>query len=62
MSRLRFSEAYNEGWDAYINGFTSEANPYPMGTHERDSSDHVLWEDWEKGWGDAWEWWNDDAA
>jgi hypothetical protein len=57
---LRYSDAYNEGYDAYENGFIK--NPYPEGTHERDSSDHQQHMDWEMGWGGAWAYWNDDPA
>lgn len=48
---LRFSDAYNEGYDAYENGLDFR-NPYP-----EEGSDQ--YEDWERGWGDAWEYWNE---
>lgn len=58
MTLSRFSEAYNEGWNAYEAGDKIDDNPYPEGTHERDGSDSVQHYQWWIGWSDAWEYWN----
>lgn len=46
------TQAYKEGYDAYENGFVK--NPYAY--------DDVGHRDWEEGWVDAWNDWNDHPA
>lgn len=62
----KHSKAYMEGVNAYIQFLSlrppvsSFTNPYPEGKHERDSTDNQEHYDWERGWDDAWEDFNND--
>lgn len=45
MSTMTYSEAYNTGYEACLQGEPRTANPYPTGTWDAD--------EWYAGWDDA---------
>jgi hypothetical protein len=45
------SEAYDEGYQAYINGLESYQNPYWAGDNMDEPEER--WYDWYRGWDDA---------